>query len=237
MFSKTHLAFDPMPVDRLNLTTRDISKLHPALTVLNHPLATHILTHLRDETTKPTTFRTLSDQISTMLAIEATKDLDMEDKAVRTPLEIFRGEILTRVPLIVVPILRAGTAMIGPFQNLFPDVRIGYIGLERDHKTAVAHNYYQKMPRIEGRRVWVVDPMLATGGSAVHAVDLMKKMDAKGVIFVCVVAAPEGLAEMAQHHPNVPIFAGVIDRDLNDRKYIRPGLGDYGDRYNGTDEY
>lgn len=203
------------------------------LHVLHHPLGTHVLTHLRDKTTKPALFRTLSYQISLLLALEATRDLATEEKKIETPLEAYTGRVLAR-PLAVVPILRAGLGMVQPFQDIFPDVSIGYVGLERDHTTAVARSYYCKLPPLDGKRVIVVDPMLATGGSAAQALDVVKAAGAKELVFVCIVAAPEGVATVEKAHPKVPIYAGVVDRQLNSKKYILPGLGDFGDRLYGT---
>jgi uracil phosphoribosyltransferase len=203
------------------------------LHVLQHPLADHVMTHLRDKTTKPALFRTLSYQISLLLALEATRDLATVDKPIETPLEPFRGRVLAR-PLVIVPILRAGLGMVQPFLDLFPDVSVGYVGLERDHVTAVARSYYCKLPPLAGTRVLVIDPMLATGGSAAQALTLVKTKGAKELVFVCIVAAPEGVATVQQTHPEIPIYAGGVDRALNDRKYILPGLGDFGDRLYGT---
>jgi uracil phosphoribosyltransferase len=203
------------------------------LHVLQHPLGTHVLTHLRDKTTKPALFRTLSYQISLLLALEATRDLATEDKRIDTPMEPMTGRVLAR-PLAVVPILRAGLGMVQPFQDIFPDVSIGYVGLERDHTTAIARSYYCKLPPLEGKRVIVVDPMLATGGSAAQAIDVVRSAGAKEIVFVCIVAAPEGVAAVEKAHPEVPIHAGALDRQLNARKYIMPGLGDFGDRLYGT---
>lgn len=203
------------------------------LHVLSHPLGTHVLTHLRDKTTKPALFRTLSYQISLLLALEATRDLAMEEKHIETPMEAMTGRVLAR-PLAVVPILRAGLGMVQPFQDIFPDVSIGYVGLERDHTTAIARSYYCKLPPLDGKRVIVVDPMLATGGSAAQAIDVVKSAGAKEIVFVCIVAAPEGVAAVEKAHPEIPIYAGVLDRQLNARKYIMPGLGDFGDRLYGT---
>ena len=144
------------------------------LHVLDHPLAAHVITHLRDKTTKPATFRTLCYQISLLLAIEATRTLATEDKAIETPLEPVTGRVLVHEPLVVVPILRAGLGMVQPFLDIFPDVSVGYIGLERDHNTAIARSYYCKLPVVSNRRVLLVDPMLATGGSAVKAIDVVR---------------------------------------------------------------
>lgn len=203
------------------------------LHVLNHPLGAHVLTHLRDKTTKPALFRTLSYQLALLLALEATRDLATEEKNIETPMEPMNGRVLAR-PLVVVPILRAGLGMLQPFHDIFPDVSVGYVGLERDHTTAIARSYYCKLPPLDGKRVIVVDPMLATGGSAAQAVDVVKSAGGKEIIFVCIVAAPEGVARMQQSHPEVPIHAGALDRELNSRKYILPGLGDFGDRLYGT---
>ncbi len=203
------------------------------LHVLSHPLGAHVLTHLRDKTTKPALFRTLSYQISLLLALEATRDLATEEKKIETPMEPMTGRVLAR-QLVVVPILRAGLGMVQPFQDIFPDVSIGYVGLERDHTTAIARSYYCKLPPLDNKRVVVVDPMLATGGSAAQALDVVKAAGAKDVMFVCIVATPEGVAVVEKSHPTVPIHAGALDRALNARKYILPGLGDFGDRLYGT---
>jgi len=203
------------------------------LHVLQHPLGAHVLTHLRDKTTKPALFRTLSYQISLLLALEATRDLATEEKMIETPMETMTGRVLAR-QLVVVPILRAGLGMVQPFQDIFPDVSIGYVGLERDHTTAIARSYYCKLPPLDGKRVVVVDPMLATGGSAAQALDVVKAAGAKELVFVCIVASPEGVATMEKSHPTVPIHAGALDRALNVKKYILPGLGDFGDRLYGT---
>ena len=203
------------------------------LHVLQHPLGTHVLTHLRDKTTKPVLFRTLSYQISLLLALEATRDLTTATKPIETPMEAMTGQVLAR-PLVIVPILRAGLGMVQPFQDNFPDVSVGYIGLERDHTTAIARSYYCKLPPLDGKRVFVIDPMLATGGSAVQALDVVKSAGAKDIGFICIVAAPEGVAAVEKAHPEVPIYAGALDRELNTKKYILPGLGDFGDRLYGT---
>jgi len=203
------------------------------LHVLSHPLGAHVLTHLRDKTTKPALFRTLSYQISLLLALEATRDLATEEKKIETPMEPMAGRVLAR-QLVVVPILRAGLGMVQPFQDIFPDVSIGYVGLERDHTTAIARSYYCKLPPLDNKRVVVVDPMLATGGSAAQAIDVVVAAGAKEIVFVCIVASPEGMAAVTKAHPSVPVFAGALDRALNAKKYILPGLGDFGDRLYGT---
>jgi uracil phosphoribosyltransferase len=204
-----------------------------AITILQHPLALHVLTHLRDKTTKPAFFRTLGHQITLLLALEATRDLATAEKEIETPLEPMTGRVLAK-PLAVVSILRAGLGMVEPFLDLFPDVSVGYVGLERDHVTAIAHSYYCKLPPLAGRRVLVVDPMLATGGSAVQALDVVNAAGARDLALVCIVAAPEGVALVQQRHPEVPIFTAALDRELNAQKYILPGLGDFGDRLYST---
>jgi uracil phosphoribosyltransferase len=204
------------------------------LHILDHPLASHIVTHLRDKTTKPATFRTLAYQLSLLLAIDATRDLATESKDVETPLEPVTGRVLTHQPIVVVAILRAGVGMVQPFVDVFPDVSVGYVGMERDHTTAIARSYYQKLPPLADRRVLVVDPMLATGGSAAQALDIVRREGAVQPKLVCIIAAPEGVAEVAKRHPGVDIHIAVLDRTLNARKYILPGLGDFGDRLYGT---
>lgn len=205
------------------------------LHVLDHPLAFHVITHLRDKSTKPATFRTLCYQISLLLAIEATRDLPTEDKTIETPLESVGCQVLTHQPLVVVPILRAGLGMVQPFLDIFPDVSVGYIGLERDHSTAIARSYYCKLPPLTPTsRVMLVDPMLATGGSAVQALDVVSAQGAANITLVSIVSAPEGIAEVRKNYPTLRIFTGALDRELNTRKYILPGLGDFGDRLYGT---
>jgi len=203
------------------------------LHVLNHPLGDHLLTRLRDETTEPATFRTLAYRVGLLLALEATRDLATEDRVINTPMEKHTGRVLAQ-PLAVIPILRAGLGMLQPFTDLFPDVSVGYVGLERDHTTAVARSYYQKLPPLKGKRVLIVDPMLATGGSAIHALNTVHAAGATEISLVCIVAAPEGVKAVETAYPNIAIFTGAVDRELNDKKYILPGLGDFGDRLYGT---
>ncbi|MEO6875067.1 MAG: uracil phosphoribosyltransferase [Opitutaceae bacterium] len=204
------------------------------LHVLDHPLAAHVITHLRDQTTKPATFRTLCYQISLLLAIEATRNLPTEAKAIATPLEPMMGRVLSPQPLVVVPILRAGLGMVQPFLDIFPDVSVGYIGLERDHATAIARSYYSKLPVVTDRRVLLVDPMLATGGSAVKAIDVVRDQGGADITLISIVSSPEGVAEVERHYPRLPIYTAALDRGLNAKKYIMPGLGDFGDRLYGT---
>jgi uracil phosphoribosyltransferase len=204
-----------------------------AIHLSSHPLARHLLTGLRSTETNPQHFRPLARRLTTVLALEATADLPTIATPITTPLEAMDGQLLAH-GLVVIPILRAGLAMLEPFLELFPDVAVGYIGLERDHTTAVAASYYCKLPPVTGRTTLVVDPMLATGGSAVQAIDHVKEKGATDVRLVCVVAAPEGVRCVEAAHPDVPIYAAALDRALDARCYICPGLGDFGDRLYGT---
>jgi uracil phosphoribosyltransferase len=204
-----------------------------SLHVLDHPLAAHVITHLRDKTTKPATFRTLAYQISLLLAIEATRHVRTAPKPIETPLEAVVGRVFAQ-PLVVVPILRAGLGMVQPFVDIFPDISVGYVGLERDHETAVARSYYCKLPPLAGRQVFIVDPMLATGGSAVKAIEVVQSHGASEIALVSIVSSPEGVATVEKSFPKIPIYTAAVDRELNARKYIVPGLGDFGDRLYGT---
>lgn len=204
-----------------------------SLRVLQHPLGQHLLTQLRDVQTPPDRFRQHAHTLGILLAVEATRDLPTIDYSIQTPLEDLDAPVLGQT-LAVVPILRAGLAMLEPVLEVFPQVAVGYVGLERDHSTAVASSYYKKFPDLKGRFCLCLDPMLATGGSAVQAVSLMKAEGADKIVMVCVVAAPEGVAAFEEAHPDVEIVTASLDRELNDLKYILPGLGDFGDRLYGT---
>ncbi len=201
--------------------------------VVHHPLVKHILTRLRDATTEPAQFRALARQLTLLLAIEATRDLPIREHTVQTPLEPTQGHSLAQ-PIVAVPILRAGLGMLEAITELFTEVRVGYIGLERDEATAVARAYYCKLPPIGESRVLLLDPMLATGGSAAQAIEVLLKAGAQDIVHICVVAAPEGVRLLNERFPQVRIVAASIDRGLNDRKFILPGLGDFGDRLYGT---
>lgn len=201
--------------------------------VVQHPLVKHILTRLRDASTEPAQFRALARQLTLLLAVEATRDLPVREHTVQTPLEPTQGHSLAQ-PIVAVPILRAGLGMLEAITELFTDVRVGYIGLERDEATAVARAYYCKLPPIGASRVLLLDPMLATGGSAAQAIEVLLKAGAQDIVHICVVAAPEGVRLLNERFPQVRIVAASIDRGLNDRKFILPGLGDFGDRLYGT---
>lgn len=200
---------------------------------MEHPLARQLVTRLRDVSTEPALFRTATNHLTLLLTLEATRDLPTESVTVETPLESTRGEFF-HGPLVVVPILRAGLGMLSSVVELFPEVSVGYIGLARDHTTAVASAYYCKLPPVAGRTTLIVDPMLATGGSACQAIEAVKDAGGRQIRLICVVAAPEGVAEVESRHPDVPIIGAALDRELNDQKYILPGLGDFGDRLYGT---
>lgn len=204
-----------------------------SVTVVDHALAGHLLAQLRSQETAPPVFRTLAKRLALTLALEAIRDLPTTEITVRTPLEETTGQVLD--DLVAVPILRAGLGMLEAVTELFPEVAVGYIGLERDEASLEPQSYYRKLPPVEGRHVLVLDPMLATGGSGSAATSAVKEGGPASIRFVCVVAAPEGIRKMEVDHPDVPIFTAAIDRQLNERGYIVPGLGDFGDRLFGTE--
>jgi len=204
-----------------------------SVTVVDHPLAGHLLTQLRDQDTAPPVFRTLAKRLALALALEAIRELPTTEVEVQGPLERARGRILG--DLVAVPILRAGLGMLEAVTELFPEVAVGYIGLERDEASLQPQSYYRKLPQVAGRHVLVLDPMLATGGSGSAATAAVREGGPASIRFVCVVSAPEGIAKMEADHPDVPIFTAAVDRQLNEHGYILPGLGDFGDRLFGTE--
>jgi uracil phosphoribosyltransferase len=207
----------------------------PNLTVLSHPLIQHKLTILRDRRTTTRDFKQLVNEIATLMAYEVTKDLTTEPVTIDTPLETTQGTQVAGKKLTLVPILRAGLGMVEGIAQLIPSARVGHIGLYRDHDTLRPVDYYFKIPADEIERdFFVLDPMLATGGSAVAAVGALKEAGARRIRFLCLVAAPEGAARMLGAHPDVPVFAAALDRQLSPAGYILPGLGDAGDRLFGT---
>lgn len=206
----------------------------PNLTVLDHPLIQHKLSILRARQTPKKVFKELVDELATLMAYEVTRGLPLEEVEVHTPLEVTTGRRLEGKKLVVVPILRAGLGMVDGMVRLIPGARVGHIGLYRDENTLLPVEYYMKIPPARGRDFIVVDPMLATGGSAVVAVRLIKEKSPRSIRFMCLVAAPEGVQRMLDAHPDVPIFAAALDRGLNEKGYIVPGLGDAGDRLFGT---
>lgn len=203
-------------------------------TVLEHPLGGALLTRLRDRSTGPAEYRALTRRLGLLLVAEATRDLETETETVRTPLEPFDGSRLVR-GLVAIPVLRAGLGLLDAVVDLYPDAVVGYLGMERDEVTHEPRDYYAKLPPLAGRRALVVDPMLATGGSGSAAVRYVKEAGADDIVFLCIVAAPEGLERMRRDHPDVPIVAAALDRQLDDQAYILPGLGDFGDRLYGTE--
>ncbi|MGB8811675.1 MAG: uracil phosphoribosyltransferase [Paracoccaceae bacterium] len=205
------------------------------LTVVNHPLVQHKLSIMRDKNTSTAGFRRLLREISLLLAYEVTRELDMTTMRIETPIEAMDAPTLDGKKLVLVSILRAGNGLLDGILELIPAARVGFIGLYRDPKTLKPVQYYYKVPdQLEDRTTIVVDPMLATGNSSVAAIDLLKQSGAKNIRFLCLLAAPEGIARMKAAHPDVPIVTAAVDSHLNDHGYIVPGLGDAGDRMFGT---
>ena len=200
---------------------------------LESALASHVITQLRDTATDHTAYRTLTRILTSLLVAEATKSLPTTPKQITTPLEIMEGAEFA-YPFVAVPILRAGLGMLDAVQEMLPQTRVGYIGLQRDEETAIAHTYYCKLPSLAGTTVLLLDPMLATGGSAAYAIEEIQKHKPVKILLLCAVAAPEGVQYLTEKFPDVEIFAGALDRELNTKKYICPGLGDFGDRLFGT---
>ena len=204
------------------------------LHVVEHPVVHDALATLRDVSTTPEVFRRMAIRVSLLLAAEATRDVPSEAVSVQTPLGPANGRRVG-AGVVVVPVLRAGLGMLDAVLELLPNARVGHIGLQRDEMTAVASQYYSKLPRdLNGSFVLMIDPMLATGGSAVAALDLLKAAGATEIRMICIVAAPEGIALVERHHPNVHIYTPAVDQGLNAHKFIVPGLGDFGDRLYGT---
>ena len=207
----------------------------PNLTVLDHPLIQHKLTLLRQRSTSTRDFKELVREIAMLMAYEVTKELPTEPIEIETPLERMTGRMVSDKKLTLVPILRAGLGMVDGVSQLLPTARIGHIGVARDHDSLEPVRYYAKLPGEERERdYFVLDPMLATGGSATAAVTILKAAGARRIRFLCIVAAPEGVRRMLDGHPDVRVFTAALDRQLNEHGYILPGLGDAGDRLFGT---
>jgi uracil phosphoribosyltransferase len=205
-----------------------------ALSLVDHPLVHDALAELRDARTAPPAFRRAANRISVLLAAEALRDVPSSPVVVTTPLGPADGRIV-ETDVVVVPVLRAGLGMLDAVLELLPSARVGHIGLQRDEATAIASRYYSKLPpQIAGSFVLMIDPMLATGGSAAAAIDLIKAAGARTIRMICIVSAPDGVALLEKQHPDVVIYTPVIDRELNTHKFIVPGLGDFGDRLYGT---
>jgi uracil phosphoribosyltransferase len=206
-----------------------------ALTIVDHPLIQHKLTLMRQHDTPSAVFRQLLREISTLLAYEVLRDLEITTKTIQTPLQVMEAPVLKGKKLVFVSILRAGNGLLEGLLDLVPSARVGHVGLYRDHETLEAVNYYFKVPTsISERKVIAVDPMLATGNTTTSAVTSLKEAGAKDIKLLCLLAAPEGVARVHEAHPDVPIFTAALDERLNEKGYILPGLGDAGDRMYGT---
>ncbi len=215
-----------------------MTTVKPAFThvhLITHPLVQHKLTLMRRKEASTNSFRRLLNELSMLMAYEVTRDMATQEVEIETPLEKMKGTEIDGKKLVLVSILRAGTGILDGMLTVVPGARVGHIGLYRDPKTLQAVEYYFKMPQdMQERDVIVVDPMLATGNSAVAAIDRVKKLNPKSIKFVCLLTCPEGIATMKKAHPDVAIYTAAIDRQLNDHGYILPGLGDAGDRIFGT---
>jgi uracil phosphoribosyltransferase len=207
----------------------------PHAVVIAHPLVAHKLSLMRDKKTPSAQFRTLLREISLLLGYEVLRDLPLEQRPIETPVGPTQAPFLKGKKLVFVPILRAGTGLLDGLLDLVPSARVGHVGLYRDPTTLAAVEYYCKLPEdIAERLTVVVDPMLATGNSAIAAIDRLKRQGARGIRLLCLLAAPEGIAALTAAHPEVPIYTAAIDARLNEHGYIVPGLGDAGDRMYGT---
>lgn len=205
------------------------------ITICDHPLLKHKITMLRNKETGTNEFRKIVEEIAMLIGYEALRELETKEVEVETPIETAMCPVITGKKPAIIPILRAGLGLVDGLVKLMPVAKIGHIGLYRDEETFEPKEYYCKLPAAIGeRKIFVVDPMLATGGSAIAAIDFIKQYGGKDIIFLCVIAAPEGLEKLAKAHPDVKIFVGNLDRGLNEKKYIVPGLGDAGDRIFGT---
>ncbi len=203
--------------------------------VMDHPLIQHKLTYLRDKNTGSKEFRALVSEIATLVCYEATRDLPLEETEIKTPLVKTKTKVIAGRKLALVPILRAGLGMVDGVLTLVPAAKVGHIGLYRDHETLQPVEYYSKLPSdLPQRDVLVLDPMLATGGSAIDAISIIKRSQPKSIKFLCIIAAPEGVRALTQAHPDVQVYCAAVDDRLNENGYILPGLGDAGDRIFGT---
>lgn len=203
--------------------------------VFDHPLIQHKLTYIRDKKTGTKDFRELVDEVATLMAFEITRDLPLEEIEIETPVTKSKTKVLSGKKIAIVPILRAGIGMVDGVLKLIPAAKVGHIGLYRDPETLKPVEYYAKLPAdVEERDFIIVDPMLATGGSAVEAINSLKKRGAKSIKFMCLIAAPEGVKVIQEEHPDVDIYIAALDEKLDDHGYIVPGLGDAGDRLFGT---
>ncbi len=205
------------------------------VTIIQHPLISHKVAMLRNKQTNTKMFRELVEEISTLLTYEAFKDIPTVEEQVETPLEVTTQQVIAENSIAIIPILRAGLGMVNGVHTLFPSAKVGHIGMYRDEETCLPQEYYCKLPKDIDRKISIVlDPMLATGGSAIAAVDLLKSKGAKNIKCMHIIAAPEGIEALHKAHPDVQIYCAVCDRELNEHSYILPGLGDAGDRLFGT---
>ncbi|MGN0325424.1 MAG: uracil phosphoribosyltransferase [Lachnospiraceae bacterium] len=205
------------------------------VTVVDHPLIQHKISMLRDKHTGTNEFRKLVEEIAMLMGYEALRDLPLEDAEITTPIETCQTPVIAGKKMAIVPILRAGLGMVNGILALVPSAKVGHIGLYRDEETHEPHEYYCKLPDpIDQRTIVVLDPMLATGGSAVSAIDFIKDHGGKNIKFLCIIAAPDGIERLSKAHPDIQIYCGHVDRCLNENAYICPGLGDAGDRIFGT---
>ena len=204
--------------------------------IVDHPLIKHKLSILRDKDTISKEFRELTSEITSLLLYQATKELTLSSYNIETPITETIGYKIKLDNIVILPILRAGLGMVKGAQDLMPNARVGYIGMERDHKTHKPVDYYFKIPKVTDSMVFIVlDPMLATGGTMIAAIDRLKGLGAKNIVSICIISSPEGMNEICNHHQDVKIYTGALDKKLNNNKYIVPGLGDAGDRLYGTE--
>ena len=204
--------------------------------IVDHPLIKHKLSILRDKDTISKEFRELTSEITSLLLYQATKELTLSNYNIETPITETIGYKIKLDNIVILPILRAGLGMVKGAQDLMPNARIGYIGMERDHKTHQPVDYYFKIPKVTDSMVFIVlDPMLATGGTMIAAIDKLKDLGVKNIVSVCIISSPEGMNQICNHHQDVKIYTGALDKKLNNNKYIVPGLGDAGDRLYGTE--
>jgi len=204
--------------------------------IVDHPLIKHKLSILRDKNTISKEFRELTSEITSLLLYQATKELTLSRYNIETPITETIGYKIKLDNIVILPILRAGLGMVKGAQDLMPNARVGYIGMERDHKTHQPVDYYFKIPKVTDSMVFIVlDPMLATGGTMIAAIDRLKDLGAKNIVSICIISSPEGMNEICNHHQNVRVYTGALDEKLNNNKYIVPGLGDAGDRLYGTE--
>ncbi len=201
--------------------------------IIDHPIARVLISQLRNKKTSSEAFRAASRKITQVLILEATRTLQTDSYFVETPIEEATGYKLSNL-ITFVPIIRAGISMVEPALDMIPGATVGYVGLERDEETAIARTYYKKLPRLSGQKTFIIDPMLATGGSTLQAIELCKKQNSEDITVISIISAPEGISAVKASHPEINIYTAALDRELNEKKFILPGLGDFGDRLYNT---